>query len=207
MKSKIFIFLIFISSFGCAGPNPNSGERTADIAMLEGNFARTLEIAQYNAEKGYPWAQLRLGYLHKMGNGVPEDIDKALLWFKKAAAQTAEGAWADGQLIGASGEYGYFNQNGDALIAQYNIGQIYSEEEYGRKDLVEAFKWAKSVVEQSNGKNLFYCCEFSGGYSLSQQQIQDLLKNIEKQMTENQKNEALKQYDIWKPKKPIKYQS
>ena len=83
--------------------------------MLEGNFARAFENAEHNAEKGYPWAQLRMGYMYKMGNGVPKNVDKALLWHKKAAAQTAEGSWADGQMIGASGESGYFNQNGDAL--------------------------------------------------------------------------------------------
>ena len=38
--------------------------------------------------------------MHLFGYGVPKDVDKALLWFNKAAAQTAEGAWADGRMIG-----------------------------------------------------------------------------------------------------------
>ena len=61
MKSIFFFVVVFVLGFGCAGPNPNPGERTADIALTNSNFDRALEKVGYNAEKGYPWAQLRLG--------------------------------------------------------------------------------------------------------------------------------------------------
>ena len=39
------------------------------------------------AEKGDPAAQGRLGFLYRVGAGVPRDLKLALEWYRKAAEQ------------------------------------------------------------------------------------------------------------------------
>jgi len=39
------------------------------------------------AEKGHPGAQSNLGYAYYTGTGVPQDFDKAFVWYKRAADQ------------------------------------------------------------------------------------------------------------------------
>jgi len=121
MKSKLVLWIGVLAAAvaGCAGPNPNPGERTTDIALYSSNFKRAFKIAEFAAERGEPWAQLRLGIIFENGWGVDEDIEKAEYWYKKAAAQKASGGWAEGIMVGAVGKLGYFNQNSDARIAQF----------------------------------------------------------------------------------------
>ena len=38
------------------------------------------------AEQNYARAQLYIGMLYAYGNGVPRDVDKAIYWYRKAAA-------------------------------------------------------------------------------------------------------------------------
>ena len=59
------------------------------------------------------------------GMGVQSNMQAAVEWYEKAAAQKAEGAWAEGQMVGAMGRTGYFNQNSDARIAQRNLAVIF----------------------------------------------------------------------------------
>jgi TPR repeat protein len=104
-------------ALGCAGPNPNPGERTTDMAWTSNNFNRAFDIAKPKAETGEPWAQLRLGIFYENGWGINKDIEKAEYWYKKAAAQKVAGEWAEGKIVGASGKPGYFNQNSDGRSA------------------------------------------------------------------------------------------
>jgi len=100
--------------------------------------------------------------------GHEKDNEKAEYWYKKAAAQKATGDWAEGKIVGATGKSGYFNQNGDARIAQYNLAQLYYRKD---KNLLEAKELIDSVIQESNGKAIFFCCEFSGGKYFTQEQF------------------------------------
>ncbi len=170
---------------GCAGLNPNPGERTTDIAWTSGNYARAVEFAKPAAEAGKPWAQLRMGIFYKNGWGTEESIEKAEYWYKKAAAQKADGKWAEGQTIGTVGENGYFNQNSDARIAQFNLAQLYYETD---KNLPEARNLIDNVIQESKGGPIFFCCEFSGGRYFGQSQFVDLKKKIENRIAEKDQN-------------------
>ena len=173
------ITLLAIAASGCAGPNPNPGERITDLAWTSNNFKRAFDVAKPRAEAGEPWAQLRLGIFYENGWGTDKDIAKAEYWYKEAAAQKSSGDWAEGTLVGALGKSGYFNQNSDARIAQFNLAQLYYAHD---RNLLEAKNLITNVIQESNGNAIFFCCEFSGGRSFDQAQFLDLKQKIEKKL-------------------------
>jgi len=181
MKKKLFLWtgLFIIAAMGCAGPNPNPGERTTDIAWTSGDSKGAFNIVKPQAEAGKPWAQLRLGIFYENGWGINKDIDKAEYWYKQAAAQKASGDWAEGKLVGAVGKSGYFNQNSDARIAQFNLAQLYYNE---NKNLAEAKNLIDTVIKESNGKAIFFCCEFSVSRYFLPSHFIDLKQKIEKKL-------------------------
>ena len=166
---KRFAFLIvwiILTTSGCAGLNPNPGERTADIANESGNYDRALSIVKPCAERGEPWAQLRLGVYYEKGIAIEKDIEKSIYWYTKCAVQKGEGGWADGQIAGCVGKSGYFNQNTDALIAQWRLADLLLEGKGVKQDLVKAYLLVNNVIKESEGKSLFYCCEWMQGGGL-----------------------------------------
>ena len=182
MAFKIITILMTAFIFSCAGPNPNPGERTVDMSWSQGDYSRAFNIAKQSAESGQPWAQLRMGIFYYNGWGVAKDYKKSIEWFLKAENQFAEGQWANGVIVGASGKSGYFNQNSDALIAKYNLAQMYEAGEGAEKDLKKAYKLINQVIENSNGKPVFFCCEFSQSRYFTQEQFSKLKSSIEKQL-------------------------
>jgi hypothetical protein len=102
---RFFIISLFFSLFisACAGMNPNPGERTADMARNSGDYSRELSVIKPAAEKGEPWAQLRLGGHYEKGLTV-KNIPEAMIWYEKCAVQKGEGGWADGMLVGSTGK-------------------------------------------------------------------------------------------------------
>lgn len=199
--TKIFIlFCLTLILWGCvAGPNPNPGERSADMLWEKYRHEEALEIIIPAAEKGYPWAQLRLGVAYELGKGVPADIPKALYWYKKASVHKGNDKWSEGTLVGSVGPAHYFNQNSDAMVAQYQIANIYLHGKGVKKDLVAAYLWAKYVVNESAGENVFYCCEFEGGRWILQKDIQSTLSQIVGEMSSEEKAKAKQLLPSWKP--------
>ena len=196
-RSLIISAAVFAAA--CAGPNPNPGERTADMAWERGDYVRALSVIRPAAERGAPWTQLRLGIAHELGVGMAKDITKALEWYRKVAKHTGIGGWAEGKLVGATGRPGYFNQNSDALIAQHQISGLYLRGDGVKRDLVEAYLWAKNVSEKTSGRSLFYCCEFAGGRYITASAIADRLAQIEGEMTANDKAAAAERRQNWTP--------
>lgn len=106
---------------GCAGPNPTPRERTTDVAWEMGNYPQAPDTARRAAERGEPWAQLRLGIYYNSGYGVEVDMQEAVTWYTRAARQYADGKWAEGYIVGATREAGYFGQRNDAIIVMYRL--------------------------------------------------------------------------------------
>ncbi len=188
MRNIFFCIVTLFLITSCAGPNPNPKERTTDIAWLSENYGKAFSTAKPFADAGQPWAQLRIGVFYENGWGVEQSIEEAKKWYKKAAAQTAEGEWASGKMIGAMGKPGYFNQNSDALIAQYNLASLYSRRHNSPDELIEAYALIKNVIKESNGYEIFFCCEFDGGRSFDQKMFLDLKDEIESKMSREQIN-------------------
>lgn len=193
MKKLLPPLLIFLNIFllqSCSGPNPNPGERTADVSWHQGNYKKALEILQQSSQKGFPWAQLRLGVAYQLGLGVEKDFTKSLEFYKKVAKQKGDGGWANGMIIGALGKSGYFNQNGDAMVAQYQIATIYLKSDKRHEDLTKAYLWINYVAQVSKGENIFYCCEFAGGRWITQSMIKKTMEEILQKITNQQKQKA-----------------
>lgn len=169
IRSLLCVVLLCLSA--CAGPNPNPGERTVDIAWERSDYNTIFRILRPAAERGEPWAQLRMGVAYELGVGVERDIPTAIKWYSLAAAQEADGNWANGLLVGAMGEAGYFNRNSDALVARYQLANIYLSGDGVSPDARKALELARYVSEKSEGGDIFYCCESSGGRYITQQQI------------------------------------
>lgn len=187
------IYLLTIVVYGCAGMNPNPGERTTDHATLAGDFHKAFVTAKPHADSGEPWAQLRLGIFYENGWGVEKDPRVAVEWYEKASSQKAKGDWAEGKLVGAIGRFGYFNQNSDARIAEFNLAQLLHKgyAEYGiERDLVRAYFYVTNVIDESKGKAIFFCCEFASPRYFTQQQFEELKSKLESEMTLDQKTEA-----------------
>jgi uncharacterized protein len=56
------------------------------VASKKGDFATLIGEMSDLAEKGYARAQLRMGWIHERGLGVPQDYNKAREWYLKAQA-------------------------------------------------------------------------------------------------------------------------
>ncbi len=179
--------------------NPNPGERTADTNWERRNYSRSLEVVRPRAESGEPWAQLRLAMYYDNGMGIEVDMKEAIKWYKKAALQMGEGKWAEGYIAGAVGKAGYFGQKNDAMIAQFRLAHIYYEGKGTEKDLIKAFLLINNVSRESEGDNVFFCCEWSGGRWFSAEMIKKTIEDISSAMTEDQLATAEEQAKSWTP--------
>lgn len=201
---KILLVIMSLTLLSCAGMNPNPGERTTDTNWESGNYAKAIEVASVAAERGEPWAQLRLGMYYSAGSGVEVNIPEAVKWYKKAARQLVEGRWAEGNIVGATGNSGYFGQKNDALIAQYRLADIYFKGEGVKKDLTLSYMLINNVIKKSNGElQIFFCCEWSGGLWFRQIQFAELKSNLEISMPQGQLMEAKMKIGTWSVKNDL----
>ena len=76
-----------------------------------------------SANQGYADAQLNLGGMYEMGQGLPQDYKQAFYWYKKAANQ------------------------GDAS-AQFNLGLMYDQGHGVSQNYKQAFYWYKKSANQ-----------------------------------------------------------
>ncbi len=184
-RTSLILFLILVV-WGCAGPNPNVGERTTDVAWTSGRYQDAVSTAEPHAIAGEPWAQLRMGIFCENGWGVNCDISQAVTWYKKAMQHKDSSAWSNGQMIGAIGKNGYFNQNSDAIIAEYNLASIYFRGTLGKSDLVKAYVHISNVIADSNGETVHFCCNFEGGRGFDQEMFSDLWNQINEKISDEQ---------------------
>lgn len=182
--------LIGCALAACAGMNPNPGERTVDLAWTSGDFDRAFAVAQPGADRGEPWAQLRLAIFYENGWGVERDAAQAALWYEKAIAGAGAGGWAEGQMVGATGKAGYFNRNSDSLIAEFNLAQLLYKGDGIARDLPKAYLHVSSVIKKAGGESVFFCCEFAGGRYFNPSQFDDLKGKIEAAMSPDERAQA-----------------
>jgi len=81
------------------------------------------------AEQGDDKAQLKLGSMYEIGQGVPQDDAEAAKWYRMAAEQ------------------------GVATV-QYNLGVMYNNGQGVPQDSAEAHKWVNLAASRSQGEDL-----------------------------------------------------
>ena len=112
-------------------------------------------------EKGDADAQVGLGMLYMTGQGVEKDINRAIEWFRLAAAQGnrfAQNKLGEQYKIGEGVErdyaqaYKWFKLSADQgfATAQSNMGQLYQFGLGVTADEDEALKWFKLAADQGN---------------------------------------------------------
>ena len=135
---------------GLANPAPNAD--AAYAAYQHGDYATVLRLAGPLAANGDARAQSMLGLVYYRGRGVPQDLNEAVEWFRRAADQRDAAAqfylgvmYSEGQGVPqdyaeAVKWYRLAADQGDAQ-AQYNLGLVYANGEAGQSDSISAYVW------------------------------------------------------------------
>ncbi|HEY1373913.1 MAG TPA: tetratricopeptide repeat protein [Candidatus Binatia bacterium] len=96
----------------------------ASAAYAAGDSAELKRTRQL-AEQGQQWAQRRLAAMYEDGNGVPQNFEEAVKWYRLAAAQ-------------------------GNTPAQYSLGQAYEKGKGVPQDFQEAVKWYRIAAAQED---------------------------------------------------------
>ena len=185
----------------------NPGEAEVDILWREDEMESALALAREAAEKGFPWAQLRMGMFYDHGEGVTEDDTVAVAWYRKAAVQFAE---RDGMglaiLVGLSDRRGFFRQWDDALAARFFLAHHYWKGSGVSHDITRAWLLAENVRKLSEFKMIEACDTDSrtlyretshAQCAITRKEIGDLIRGIEEDMTDEEKAVATEQSESW----------
>jgi uncharacterized protein len=141
-------FVVLIVGTAAAGPK----EDDADDALGRGDYATVLRLIRPLAQRGHADAQVNLGHMYYLGQGVPQNYAEALRWYRLAAEQgLASAQFSIGSMY--DGGYGVPRDHAAALkwyrlaaeqghaFAQFNLGYIYSEGQGVPQDYVQAHMW------------------------------------------------------------------
>ena len=185
----------------------NPGEAEVDILWREDKMESALAIAMEAAEKGFPWAQLRMGMFYDHGEGVTEDDAVAVGWYRKVATQFAE---RDGMglaiLVGLSDRRGFFRQWDDALAARFFLARHYWQGSGVHHDIVRAWLLADNVRRLSDYRMIEACDTDSRTLyretshalcAITRKEIGELIRGIEEDMTDKERIAATEQSEGW----------
>ncbi len=110
------IMCLLAALWGC------SDYQSGEAAYKRGDYKTALKKLRPLAEKGNSKAQFRLGWMYGHGEGVIQNDEEAVEWYRKAAQQ-------------------------DHVIAQFNLGARYATGEGVVQNNEEAIKWYEKAIE------------------------------------------------------------
>ena len=105
-----------------------------ELEICDSLFSQYWEAGEYGrifsgllplAEQGYPLAECQVGYFYAQGLGVERDLDRALLWTRRAA------------------------EHGDR-DGQFNLGCFYEEGTALARDMEQAALWYQRAARQGH---------------------------------------------------------
>ncbi len=105
-----------------------------ELEICDSLFSQYWEAGEYGrifsgllplAEQGYPLAECQVGYFYAEGLGVERDLDRALLWTRRAA------------------------EHGDR-DGQFNLGCFYEEGTVLARDMEQAALWYQRAARQGH---------------------------------------------------------
>lgn len=135
----ICAFSIALSACAAVNPNPNVGLRSVDLMVKGGNCPGATEILQSAAERGEPWAQLRLGYFAYTKQCPGVSIEEGNKWLTKVACYEAKTDWEKGRQM-SIGPTGFFNTRDDSFNA-IDVLQMATERGSSDVESMLAAKW------------------------------------------------------------------
>jgi len=171
--------------------------RGADLASAkrdyqEKNYAAALKESAPLAEEGNADAQVLLGRMYMMGQGVDQDRDRAMKWFKTAAVQgNADAQFFLGSMyllpqqdVGEGLKWLRLSAEQGMQDAQYLLGKTYLQGiKDAPQDLVQAAMWLRLAA---TGNTDFY---------------QNELRSAEGRLTADQLTKAKSLAAEWKPRR------
>jgi TPR repeat protein len=131
----------------------------ASAAYEQGDYATAYRLIKPMAEQGYAKAQYNLGVMYHNGEGVPQDYNETVKWYRKAAEQGLAVAQYNLGVMYNKGE-GVPQDHNEAMTwfrkaagqgyarAQHNLGSMYHKGEGVPKDYNEAVNWYRLAAEQ-----------------------------------------------------------
>ena len=189
-RLSLCVFTILL----CAGFSAAADLESAKRAYQQKDYATAVKEFTVLAEHGNSDAQLILGKMYMMGQGVPKDSEQASKWFKAAAVQG----------------------NADA---QFFLGSMYL---LPQKDIGEGLKWLRLSAEQGmqDAQLLLGKAYMEGSKELPRDPVQgdmwlrlaakdnkefyqDELRAAENQMTADEIAKAKALVAAWKPKASV----
>lgn len=105
-----------------------------ELEICDSLFSQYWEAGEYGrifsgllplAEQGYPLAECQVGYFYAQGLGVERDLDRSLLWTRRAA------------------------EHGDR-DGQFNLGCFYEEGTVLARDMEQAALWYQRAARQGH---------------------------------------------------------
>jgi|SRR5579864_1313317 len=183
--------LIFLLCAGfCAGADLKSAKR----AYHERDFPTAIKEFTVLADQGNWEAQLILGKMCMLGQGVPKDSELAIKWFRAAAMQgDSEAQFFLGSMyllpqkdIGEGLKWLRLSADQGEQDAQFLLGKAYMK---GQKELprdpVQGYMWLRLAAKDNK------------------QYYQDELNGAERGMTADQIAKGKEMAALWKPKSQV----
>jgi TPR repeat protein len=139
MRRRTPLFLAILMMCGSiAAPLARAGTLSeAEAAHVARDFVRAATLFSSLAEQGIVPAQIYIGYMYEMGQGVPKDTTRAMGWYRRAA------------------------DRGDA-VAQFLLGALYRGGSGIPADDGQAVAWYRKAADQGYAaaqNNLAYMLE------------------------------------------------
>lgn len=185
MKCFVGLLMVLILN-GCATIGCNENESAAHRVLYQSDIEKSYSILAEQAEKGFSWAQLRLGMHYQLGIEVDKNILIAIDWYQKAADHKLTNYLEDTNSKQTTCEQRYFNQNDDVINAMFLLANIFLEGDGVDKDAAKAFELISIVKAAAKGREIFYCCKhFRRITPVSNEEINQIFEIAKQAMSEN----------------------
>lgn len=163
IESLSVVLAACLASFWLSGVASADPERDSSASSGRPNDVALMESLHRLAEEGDANAQFMLGALYFTGEGVPQDYEEALKWYRRSAEQGHASAQHDLGVTYYQGKFvtqdyveafKWFQKSADHGHAktQYNLGRMYYEGKGVPQDYAEALRWYRRSAEQGNAK-------------------------------------------------------
>ena len=151
------LLALVLSSSGIAAAPPPTDPGEAQRAYTAGHYGTARQLWTAQAEAGDAAAQLSLGSLYDLGQGVSRDPAIAYRWYRRAAASGSPAAEFNVAAMCDTGDgvprnaaeaalwYGRAAAHGNRR-AQYNLGQLYAAGDGVPRNADQAEAWFRAAA-------------------------------------------------------------